>query len=378
HSATRTSLAAVARLVLVAECRFELSDDIYRYRWDGKVLASGMNPYLHPPSHPVMDELRTGPLDGKINHPDARTVYPPLAQLVFAAGYLLDPGGIDGLRLLGLFAELLAWIVLLVHWRRGRLEGRSMLLVALLPLVFLEGYLPGHVDVYAMVPLAAFLVLYERGNMAAAAAMLALCVLVRPQYALLVPAAAFGTTPKKAALGAVVFVAVVAAGYVPFLSAGVGLASSLLLMVRYWNFNGAVGWMLQQVLPEAVARGASFSLLAATTVASAWFWRKEPFRAMAVAFCLYAAFSPVVFPWYFVGASLLVAFRPVWALAWLLVSLPLAETVAIGWVLRHEWHLAWWVRALEYVPFFALFAAEPLWHRYAAGSKRREILPGVD
>ena len=56
-----------------------LSDDIYRYRWDGKVQASGRNPYAATPADPRLEELRDDEW-AQINYPRIRTIYPPLAQ----------------------------------------------------------------------------------------------------------------------------------------------------------------------------------------------------------------------------------------------------------------------------------------------------------
>src|SRR6185436_3551493 len=48
-----------------------LSGDVYRYLSDGRVLASGENPYAYTPADP------------RINHPEIRSIYPPHAQLLF-------------------------------------------------------------------------------------------------------------------------------------------------------------------------------------------------------------------------------------------------------------------------------------------------------
>ncbi|NNF08640.1 MAG: hypothetical protein HKN21_17895, partial [Candidatus Eisenbacteria bacterium] len=60
-----------------------LSDDIYRYLWDGHVLLSGINPFRYAPNDPVLVELHTA-FWGLINNPELPTIYPPLLQLVFA------------------------------------------------------------------------------------------------------------------------------------------------------------------------------------------------------------------------------------------------------------------------------------------------------
>ena len=67
-----------------------LSDDVYRYLWDGKVLLAGINPYRYPPIAPELQSLRDG-LWPLINHPNLPTIYPPLSMLFFAAAAWIAP-----------------------------------------------------------------------------------------------------------------------------------------------------------------------------------------------------------------------------------------------------------------------------------------------
>ena len=50
-------VAVLARLVLL-DAPPTLSDDIYRYRWDGRVQLAGVDPYAYPPNHPTLASLR--------------------------------------------------------------------------------------------------------------------------------------------------------------------------------------------------------------------------------------------------------------------------------------------------------------------------------
>src|SRR3954454_21970552 len=60
-----------------------LSDDIYRYVWDGRVQAAGINPYRYIPAAPELAHLRDETIYPKINRKDwAHTIYPPVAQVV--------------------------------------------------------------------------------------------------------------------------------------------------------------------------------------------------------------------------------------------------------------------------------------------------------
>ncbi|MGL3108822.1 hypothetical protein [Bradyrhizobium sp. BR 1432] len=61
-----------------------LSNDIYRYVWDGRVQAAGINPYRYFPAHEALASLRDGAILPHINRADsAVTIYPPVAQFFF-------------------------------------------------------------------------------------------------------------------------------------------------------------------------------------------------------------------------------------------------------------------------------------------------------
>src|ERR1043165_4576572 len=75
--------AAVFRLSIIYAPPY-LSDDIYRYIWDGRVQAAGINPFQYVPADEHLASLRDEAIYKEINRRDyARTIYPPLAQSVF-------------------------------------------------------------------------------------------------------------------------------------------------------------------------------------------------------------------------------------------------------------------------------------------------------
>ena len=93
------------------------SDDLYRYVWDGRVQAAGIDPYRYVPAAPELVGLRDGPLwpDGShwcvapgaidadtgrplvpgctvINRPTVHTIYPPVAEAFFLAVHRVARG----------------------------------------------------------------------------------------------------------------------------------------------------------------------------------------------------------------------------------------------------------------------------------------------
>src|SRR5262249_40072484 len=52
-----------------------LSDDIYRYAWEGRVLLHGGNPYRQSPLDPALAGLRDSRIFPGVNHPELATIY---------------------------------------------------------------------------------------------------------------------------------------------------------------------------------------------------------------------------------------------------------------------------------------------------------------
>src|ERR1041385_8962260 len=76
-------LAGIFRLSILFAPPY-LSDDIYRYVWDGRVQAAGINPYHYIPAAPELAHLRDDAIYPRINRREwAHTIYPPVAQVVF-------------------------------------------------------------------------------------------------------------------------------------------------------------------------------------------------------------------------------------------------------------------------------------------------------
>ena len=109
-----------------------LSDDLYRYLWDGRVQLHGLHPYRFAPADPLVAEqsealatLQRGEQAAAVNHSELRTIYPPVAQWFFLAVAALGAGPV-GLKLaLGLvdFGVVLALGALLGRMRLPRASG---------------------------------------------------------------------------------------------------------------------------------------------------------------------------------------------------------------------------------------------------------------
>jgi hypothetical protein len=138
-------LVALALRLLFVFRAPELSDDAYRYLWDGLQTLSGHNPYALAPAE---IEPGSGPLArllGQVNHPEMVTIYPPAAQILFALGAF--PGaGMLGLKILTAILDILACRLLIgLLARLGQSPWRAVL-YAWHPLPVLEISASGHID----------------------------------------------------------------------------------------------------------------------------------------------------------------------------------------------------------------------------------------
>ncbi len=159
------ALAALTGVGLVAAPP-TLSDDVFRYLWDARVLRAGIDPYAYAPDAPELAALRD-PLHALINHAHLRTIYPPVAQLVFVVADLVAhaPWSMKLVMLGGHLAT-----IPLVARLAGAEPQRATMLFALSPLALSSCALDGHVDSLAGLAVAAFVLAANRVPVAGAIA----------------------------------------------------------------------------------------------------------------------------------------------------------------------------------------------------------------
>jgi len=122
----------------------QLSDDIYRYLWDGSNLITGVNPYATAPSA-MTPAPKAASTYSRINHPDYVTIYPPMAQIIFGGGAALG-GTITGLKALLVIIDFGLCSLIIVILKRLELPVWKAVLYAWNPLPVLEIAGSGHVD----------------------------------------------------------------------------------------------------------------------------------------------------------------------------------------------------------------------------------------
>ena len=165
-----------------------LSSDMYRYVWDGMVQNSGISPYAYVPIDPALEALQDAAIYPNINRVEyAHTIYPPAAQMLFAAVAWLSPT-ILAMKAAMLGFEALAMLCALRLLQDARLPASRLAIYAWNPLAIWEFSGNGHVDAAATGCIALALLLRARRRDGLAGLALAAAILVKFLPAIVVPA----------------------------------------------------------------------------------------------------------------------------------------------------------------------------------------------
>lgn len=322
-----------------------LSDDVYRYVWEGRIQLHGGNPYVWEdrPEGKRWTALRDGVWE-RVTHKFYSALYPPAWQMA-ARGVAAVHDSVTAMKAFLVACEvaalaLLAWIL-----RRRGLPPSRILVMAWSPLALVEVAGSGHNDAFAILATVAALAALEAGRPAAAAvaAAIALDAKVLPGFV------AAGWARRFRWPHVTLAVAVAAALFVPYAAAGSGLWHSAIRYARYWRFNETLFAPLRAAFGDDGAVAASTALLGATAAAVAW-KRTEPAMAGLLVVVASLLLAANVLPWYAMWLLPFLVLRDSPAALLFTGTVTLAYLAYPDWRSGEPWYLSWPVRALEYGP----------------------------
>jgi hypothetical protein len=401
--------AAILRLVL-ASGHPVFSDDVYRYRWDGRVVAAGLDPYAHPPEAEDLAAFRDADF-ARINNTELRTIYPPLAELAFGAIASIRPT-VSAFQIAAASADL-AIVLLLMAVARRRADpsdasaaGFAGLAYGLNPLACIESAMSGHLEPLAVLPVVGAIALLlgardaklsiRARRIGAAVSLAAACCVKLVPILLVAPLV-------RRMRAAILIVPVALIGvYAASLTPDLGAVRTLDTFARRWEANagafaaireasaGIIGAAAGAKSPDEMVHvrfldgparaleGGFFSLhkdggfdperpgafalsdlalavakiIVAVLLAAAITWtcrrRIEPPEAALWIFGAFLVLTPVLHPWYFLWILPWAACQRSWP--WLAFGavLPLAYLPLDGWWARGSWDAPAWIPIVEY------------------------------
>lgn len=369
--------------------------DYNRYLWDGAVTANGVNPYVHSPQQisrgnidnsTIQQIAKSGhtTLEG-VNHPELRTIYPPVAQGAFAIAYWITPFDLTGWRIVLLSFDVLAGLAVVGLLR---ICGRPSLLVFIYlwnPLLVMETYHGAHMDLLGGAMVVLFAWLLVKGRSIAATAALGLAIGMKLWPVLLLPfliRSLWGNW-RRLALAVGLLVALLFLMLIPFMAAfGTETDSGLLIYAKSWSGQSGVfpafeklGWWLwREYNIDMDGRYIGRALMMLVLLPAAlWLGLRRPdnasvlCRRMSLVTLLMLLLSPALWPWYYVAVIPLAAVAsPHLGLLLWTALLPLCYLENKG---LSAGELTW----IVHVPIWLVLGIEWAWPRVTRRLRRESV-----
>lgn len=367
------TLAVLARVAMVAGFP-NMSDDVYRYIWDGRLWLQGANPMDMLPTAWLQQLSPAERAEGwqflydKLNSQEYHSVYPPVLQGVFALAAWVSRGDALGavLAMKGviLVSEVGSLWLLTKIAKRLNLGRKAVLVYALNPLVINEFMGNCHFEaLMVFLFLGAFWLLMKWGPVVAAP-VLALAIGTK-----LLPVLVFPSLVRRLGWGrTLVFGLLTALCCVPLFwymvegDRAAHFRESLRLYFQHFEFNGGLYYGLRPLLGYWANRLLPWLLLGLIVVA-AWRERNRVWSGLPAAFMLaltlYQLHSPVLHPWYIAPVVALAALSPYrYVVLW---------TALLPWTYIAYYipgiHEPWWVLTGEYLLLAVYMAYEWVFRR---------------
>lgn len=335
---TLAGAAAMQVVAFTAPPRY--SDDLYRYVWDGRVQAAGIDPYRYVPTATRLAGLRAGsglfPPTGRgldpshcvtagpgitpgctlLNRPLVHTIYPPVSEAYY---FLVHWWGPRGIQVSAAVLAIGVTVLLLIGLPRIGIDARNAVLWAWCPTVAIEAGNNGHADVLAVLFTASALLALASRRVGRGGILLGLGIAAKVTPALAVPAA----LRRRPLLLLASIAGVVAAVYLPHvLAVGSGVEGFLGGYLNEEGYqSGARFALIGAVLPGSVVKPAAVAVLVLATILV---WRfSDPERPWHGALALAGTgflVTAAPFPWYAELLVIFVAFTGWRGIAWVGVA----------------------------------------------------------
>jgi hypothetical protein len=329
---------------------------MYRYVWDGKVAAHGINPFRYAPTDSALAAMHTADLPSKINHPTMRTIYPPLAQLLFFISNKVFGDSLAGLKFLFVLADICTVVVLYKLYQLYEL--RQLVLYAWSPVPIMYFGLDGHIDALGIPFLLLFLYLATHNRYFISAISLGIAGGAK-LYPLFVAPFLFhvATGWRRLVLPLVPIAMLLIGGWLYWEPTG-GLVESFMMFNSVFAFNGSVFHIVYEVAKANNQAHTISALLFLLWLGVVFFLKRSLIEKTFLAFLGFIIFAPVVQPWYLAWLAALLVLR--WSpAAFALLGLSnLSNFVVYHYRLTGVWTENDVILLVQYLPFYCVLVWE--------------------
>ena len=359
HSTTFLILLfAIAFRITMLFSPATLSDDIFRYVWDGSMQNHGINPYLYPPEGAEISGFRDE-YWSSINNKHIPTIYPPLLQIAFRVVDLIAHTPI-AMKVFFMLCDLGIIGVVLLMLRLCDLPLNRVLIYAWNPLVLVEFSGSGHNDTLALVLMLAALYAIMKGRDSLSILWLALSFVSKFFSVVLIPS--FFTHIRRIQ-PFLIFPAVIILLYLLYIDAGMQLFQGLMVYSDKWRFNDSIFTLALQATGSLTMAKAVIGAIFMAIVLARLLSGEDHLRTAYILVGAYLLLTPTMQVWYMVWIIPFLCFYP--NRAWLLLTglSMLSYNVLIQFIQTGIWREAMWVRYIQYIPFYALLIYDSVWKK---------------
>jgi len=340
-------LGILARLIFLP---YPISNDVFRYVWEGYIQNLGFNPYSYPPNHSALAEIAQGklhPVWQQINHPELSAAYPPFTLLIFRGLACVNPSPLF-FKVAMIGFDIGVMIILMLIINDMYMPPSRLLLYAVNPLVILFIAGEGHVDIIQVffLCLALYLILCKNYEITG---FVSLGLAILAKYFALVALPFLVNAENRWKSIAVFFPFLL---YIPFMDAGTNLFTSLGLFAAEFHYNDSVAVLLRYLLGDQ----AHLISLPIILLCLVWVYLivQNQLRSIYVATGCFLLFFPTLHPWYLVLIVPFLVFYP--SKAWMYLTAAVVFTFP---VMAAEFETGifqelFWAKIFEYIPFCGL------------------------
>ena len=330
-----------------------LSEDVFRYQWEGRVERAHLNPYTIYPAMPGLKWAQNPrhPIETGKTTP---TVYPPFSEVAFSWVHT-----VAGYKRLFTALDLATVVLLMILLAATRRPLEYVLIYAWNPTVLIAFSLSGHNDSLAvLVLLAAFIFLIIGRRRTLSIMFLALSFLSKLFPIFLLPAFLKCTRWSYAGI----FGAVVLLGYLPFVGASGHLFQGLSDFAANWQGNDSLFRLFlaagNSTRQAQFVAGVLLLLLIVYVLKS----NMGIFQAALIVLAGLLFLSPNAFPWYFTWIVPFLCFCSSPALLLVTVTCVLGYSPVIAYSAGGSFANSPLMLVLEYLPVYILVGFEVARH----------------
>jgi alpha-1,6-mannosyltransferase len=297
----------------------QLSDDVYRFIWDGIQTGNGINPFLQTPvqyatKHNLsVIQTEIFPL---LNSPNYYTVYPPIAQYIYSICGIVNAQNltINIVLIRIIYATFyIGFVIALYHYAKmKKLDFRYVVVLIFNPIVLIEGFVNLHIEWVMLFFVICSLYFIENKKYLLSSVLFGLAISSKLHIAIALPFVVLLAKSKNTFTYLTIATATVCILFTPFMNFTTisNIWLSITLFIDTFEFNASIFYIVKSIGYNLVGydtirtAGPLLNVLSGFGILVLYIRsyqnKIEPLRAATYAFTIFYLLASIVHPWYII------------------------------------------------------------------------------